>query len=96
MVEALVSTVENTRGVATPSGVPAKEDIVSAIGLGDQDVIYHINGKEVTKEVLAPVLSPKVKGKGPLPGNSRTTLDCASGPAQLERDLSFVFGVYST
>ena len=29
--------------------------------------------------------------KGSLPGNSRTALECASGPAQSERDLSLVF-----
>jgi len=41
-------------------------------------------------------LGPKVEqGEGPLLGNSRTTLDCTSGPAQSERDLSFVIEVYS-
>ena len=34
----------------TPSGVPVEEDRVSAVGAADRDVIYHINGKEVTKE----------------------------------------------
>ena len=34
----------------TPSGVLAEEDRVSAMGVGVQDMIYHINGKEVTKE----------------------------------------------
>ena len=29
--------------------------------------------------------------KGSLSGNNRTALDCASGPAQSERDLSLVF-----
>ena len=33
--------------------------------------------------------------KGSLPGNSRTVLDCASGPAQSERDLSPTFHLYS-
>ena len=34
----------------TPSGVPAKEDKVSVVGVADRDMIYHINEKEVTKE----------------------------------------------
>ena len=49
-VEASVSTVENTEEVVTPSGVPAKEDKVSTTGSADRDLIYHINGKVVTKE----------------------------------------------
>ena len=39
-------------------------------------------------KVLAQELSPKV-AEGPLRGNNRTTLDCASVLAQSERDLSF-------
>ena len=34
-VEASVSIVENTGKAVTPSGVPAEEDIVSAVGAGD-------------------------------------------------------------
>ena len=34
-VAALVSTVENTQGVATPSDIPAEEDIVSTVGSAD-------------------------------------------------------------
>ena len=49
-VEASVSIVENTGGAATPSGVSTEEERVSVVGAGDRDVIYHINGKEVTKE----------------------------------------------
>ena len=49
-MEASVSTVENTGGTATPLGVLAEEYGVSAAGAGDQDVIYHINRKQVTKE----------------------------------------------
>ena len=47
---ALVSTVENIGGAVTSSGVPAEEYKVSAVGAGDQDMVYHINGKEVTKD----------------------------------------------
>ena len=49
-MEASVSTVENTRGVATPSGVPAEGDKVSVVEKGDRYVVYQINGREVTKE----------------------------------------------
>ena len=49
-MEASISTVENTGGVATPSGVRTEEDRVSVVGAGDREVIYHINMKEVTKE----------------------------------------------
>ena len=45
-----VSTVENTRGAATPSDTPAEEDKVSTAGSADRDLIYHINGKVVTEE----------------------------------------------
>ena len=43
-VEALVSIVENTGEVVTPSGVPADEDKVSVVGAGDREVVYHIDG----------------------------------------------------
>ena len=49
-VAASVSTMENTRGAATPSDIPAEEDRVSTTGLADQYLIYHINGKVVTGE----------------------------------------------
>ena len=49
-VAAPVSTVENTRGVATPSDIPAEEDRVSTTGSANRDLLYHINGKVVTKE----------------------------------------------
>ena len=42
--------MENTGVVATPLGVPAKGDRFSAIGAGDQDMIYQINENEVIKE----------------------------------------------
>ena len=45
---ASVSIVENTRGAATPSDIPAEEDRVSTAGLADRDLIYHINRKFVT------------------------------------------------
>ena len=45
-----VSTVENTRGDATPSDIPKEEDRVSTLGLADRYLIYHINGKVVTEE----------------------------------------------
>ena len=44
------STVENTRGVATPSNTPVEEDGVSTAVSTDRDLIYHINGKVVTEE----------------------------------------------
>ena len=50
MVEALVSTVENTREAATPSCVLVEEDRVSTVGSADRDLIYHINEKVVTEE----------------------------------------------
>ena len=34
----------------TPSGVPKNEDRSSAVGLGEPEVFYHVDGKEVTKE----------------------------------------------
>ena len=49
-MEASVSIVENTGGVATPSSVPMEEDTVSAMGEADRNVNYHKNEKEVTKE----------------------------------------------
>ena len=49
-VEASVSTAENTRGVATPLGVPAEEGRISVVGESDQEAIYHINKNMVTKE----------------------------------------------
>ena len=49
-MEALVSIAKKTREVVKPLGVPAEEDRVSAVGAGDWDMVYHINGKEVTKE----------------------------------------------
>ena len=49
-VAASGSTVENTRGAATPSNTPAEEDRVSTAGSVDRDLIYHINGKVVTEE----------------------------------------------
>ena len=42
--------MENTGGAATPSGVPADEDRVSAMGASDREVVYHINRRMVTKE----------------------------------------------
>ena len=48
-VEASISTMENTGRDATPSGVCTKEDIVSVTGVGDRDIVYLINRKEVTK-----------------------------------------------
>ena len=50
VVATSVSTVENTRGAATPSDIPAKEDKVSIAGSADRDLIYHINGKVLTEE----------------------------------------------
>ena len=49
-MEASVSIVENTGGAATSLGVPAEEDRVSVVGVGDREVIYQINGKQVRKE----------------------------------------------
>ena len=49
-VTTLVSTVENTGEAATPSCIPTEEDGVSTAGSANQDLIYHINGKVVTKE----------------------------------------------
>ena len=49
-VEASASTVENTGEATTPSGVPTEEDKVSTAGSVDQDLIYYIDGKVVTKE----------------------------------------------
>ena len=51
-VAASVSTVENIGGAATPFGVPTDEDRASALG-SDREVVFHINGKEVTKEEWA-------------------------------------------
>ena len=48
-VEASISTVENIGEVATPSGIPTDEDKVSVVGSANQDLIYHINKKVVTK-----------------------------------------------
>ena len=39
--------------------------------------------------LLEPEMIPKV-AEGLLPGNSKTTLDCASSLVQSERDLSFL------
>ena len=44
--------------------------------------------------LLASELRPKVV-ESPLPGNRKTALDYTYDPAQSERDLSFVTGVYS-
>ena len=41
------STMENTRGGATPSNTLVEEDRVSTAGSANQDLIYHINGKVV-------------------------------------------------
>ena len=49
-VPASGSIVENTQGAATPSNIPVEEERVSTVGSADQDLIYHINGKVVTKE----------------------------------------------
>ena len=48
-----MSKVEKTLGAATPSGVPVEGtpgDRVSSLGAGRLEVVYHIDGKEVTKE----------------------------------------------
>ena len=42
--------VENTEEAATPSGVFAEEDRVRTTGWANRDLVYHINGKVVTKE----------------------------------------------
>ena len=42
--------VENTREAVTPSGVLADGDRASAMGGCELEVVYHIDGKEVTKE----------------------------------------------
>ena len=34
----------------TPSCVPMEEDKISTTGSADRDLVYHINGKVVTKE----------------------------------------------
>ena len=49
-VATLVSTVENTQGVVTPSNTPTEEDRFSTVGSANRDLIYHINGKVVTEE----------------------------------------------
>ena len=49
IVEASVSTLENTGGVATLSSVPADEGKVCAVGASDREVVYHIDGSKVTK-----------------------------------------------
>ena len=45
-----VSIVENTQGATTPLDMPTEEDRVITMGLANQDLIYHINGKVVTEE----------------------------------------------
>ena len=42
--------MENTGGVATPSGVPEDEYRASDMGVGGREVVYHIDGKKVTIE----------------------------------------------
>ena len=42
--------MENTGEATTPLGVATEEDKVSIMGLADQDLVYHINRKVVTKE----------------------------------------------
>ena len=52
-LEASVSTVEKTIGSATVSGVPEEgipRDKGSSMGASGSEVVYHIDGKEVTKE----------------------------------------------
>ena len=44
------STVENTRGDASPANIPVEEDRVSTTRSADRDLIYHINRKVVTEE----------------------------------------------
>ena len=56
--EGTFSTMENTGGAMTPSGVPMEEDRVGPTGSANQDLIYHINRKVVTEEEWT-MLTPK-------------------------------------
>ena len=52
-MEASVSNLENTVGDVTPYGVPEEGipiDRGSSMGTGGLEVVYHIDGKEFTKE----------------------------------------------
>ena len=49
-VEESTSPVERTGTVVTPFGVLADEDRASVVGVGELEVVYHVEEKEVTKE----------------------------------------------
>ena len=49
-VEASASIVERIGAVVTQSSVPVDEDRANAVEVGEPEVVYHIDRKEVTKE----------------------------------------------
>ena len=77
-----------------------KRNIVSILALEDKGYkVAFSDGKLLAWQknssmVLALELNQR-STKGSFPGNSRTALDCASGPAQSKRDLLFTYQICS-